>query len=444
MRDLLRIDTTNPGRPEGPAASLIERFFADRGIQARMFEPEPGRVSVAARVPGVNAAAPTLLLLSHLDVVAAGDLAAWDHGPLSADVDGGFIFGRGAIDDKGRSAVNAATLAVLANDPPPGDVLFVAAADEEEGGRLGVGWLQEHHPDVLDADFALGEGGGYRTTFSGRTLFTYAIAEKGAFRLTLTFGASGPGDLGHASVPSGENPAEEATRAVAHLTRTHWAWTRTEATEAMVREISASGSWFRRVGQRALGMPIVGPMILRRGVGMTDSQRRALHAMFHLTVTLTGLQSGHAASGIPTEARALFSVRYLPGTSREEVLEAIRDRLAGARIDPEVEVGQESHPRTAPATSLLATTIRTTMAELEPSSDLVPMLLPASTDLRLLDPRTVSYGFTPIRSIPAEDIARLAHGPNERIAIDDIRLGVEATVRIAHQLGLNEKYSVPE
>ena len=434
LRQLLRTDTTNPGKPEGPAASLVERFLAQHGVQTRRFEPEPERASVTARIAGTNADAPALLLLSHLDVVAAGDPESWKHGPLSAEIDSGFLYGRGAIDDKGRTAINAAVLAALVRDPPPGDVLFVAAADEEEGGALGVGWLRENHPDVLDADFALGEGGGYRIVFGGRNLLTYAIAEKGAFRLELTFGTPGLGG-GHASIPGGENAAEAAARAAVHLTRMRWAWTRTDATEAMLRRLSTSGPRLRRVGQRALGAPVVGAMLLRRGVGMTESQRRALHAMFHTTVTLTSLAAGHAAGGIPERASASFSVRYLPGASREEVLATIRNRLNDAGADPEIAVHHESQPRNAAPESRLAAALRETMGQLDPGSDLVPVLLPASTDLRHLHPRTVSYGFTPVRAVPGEEIARLAHGPNERIAIDDVRLGIEATLRIAQRLG---------
>ncbi len=88
-----------------------------------------------------------------------GDPGGWNHEPLSADLSDGFIHGRGAIDDKGRTAINPASIVSLHRDPSPSDVLFVAAADEEEGGALGVRWLMDSYPETLDADFALGEGG---------------------------------------------------------------------------------------------------------------------------------------------------------------------------------------------------------------------------------------------------------------------------------------------
>ena len=434
LRDVIRIDTTNPGRPEAPAATVLERFLDERGVPANLLEPQPGRTSVVARISGTEPRAPSLLLLSHLDVVPAGDPDIWDHGPFSGDVDSGFVYGRGAIDDKGRAAVNAAVLVALRRDPPPGDVLFVAAADEETGGELGVKWLREHHPNTLAATFALGEGGGYRGEFGGRAFYAYATAEKGAFGIQLTFRAQDPG--GHASVPGAENVAEAAAKAAVELTNMRWPWTRTQATVSTLRSFSAGGPLLGRVGPWALGLPVLGPLLLRRGIGMSEPQQQALHAMFHIITTLTSLESGRAHAGaMPNHAEVHFSVRYLPGTSPDDLAAAIGKRLARLGLDPEISIEHGVRPRTASPTSPLATAIRQTMAELDPTADLIPILLPASTDLRDLDPETVSYGFTPMRGITADEVPLLAHGPNERIAVADVGFGIEAVVRIAHRLG---------
>ncbi len=362
-----------------------------------------------------------------------GDPGGWNHEPLSADLSDGFIHGRGAIDDKGRTAINPASIVSLHRDPSPSDVLFVAAADEEEGGALGVRWLMDSYPETLDADFALGEGGGgYRTSMGDRDLYTYAIAEKGAFRLRLTFGSGAAG--GHASIRGAENPAEVSARVAVDLATMRWQWTPSDATSAMRQALSAKGPVLRRAGQRALGLPFLGPALLSRGVGMSETQRQALHAMFHTTAVLTTLRSGHAEGGIPHEAEALFSVRYPPSTSRDQVLVTIENRLRRHRVDPEISVEREVRPRTTPRSSLLASAITETMAELDPAADLIPVRLPASTDLRDLDPKTIAYGFTPMRGITANEVASTAHGSNERIAVDDIGFGIEATVRTAHKL----------
>ncbi len=433
LRNLLRIDTTNPGGPETPAAIAVQQFLTSHGVRSDVLEPVEGRASVTARVAGTDISAPTLLLLSHLDVVPTGDPRGWNHEPLSADLSDGFIHGRGAIDDKGRTAMNAASIVSLHQDPAPGDVLFVAAADEEAGGTLGVRWLMDHHPETLDADFALGEGGGYRTSMGNRNLYTYAIAEKGAFRLRLTFRSGATG--GHASIPGAENPAEVSARIAVDLATLRWPWIRSDATSAMLKALSNKGPVLLRAGQRALGLQFLGPALLGRGVGVSEAQRRALHAMFHTTVALTSLRSGHAEGGIPQEAEALFSVRYPPSASRNQVLVAINNRHRRAREYPEISDEREVRPRAAPPTSPLATAIMKTMDELDPTADLIPVLLPASTDLRDLDSRTVAYGFTPMRGITAEEVANTTHGVNERIAEGDIRFGVEATVRAAHHLG---------
>ena len=138
FRNLLHIDTTNPGVPEALAAIAVQQFLTSYGVRSDVLEPVDGRASVTARVAGTDISAPTLLLLSHLDVVLTGDPGGWNHEPLSADLSDGFIHGRGTIDDKGRTAMNAALIVSLHQDPAPGEVLFVAAADEEEGGTRGV------------------------------------------------------------------------------------------------------------------------------------------------------------------------------------------------------------------------------------------------------------------------------------------------------------------
>ncbi|MDA1095966.1 MAG: M20/M25/M40 family metallo-hydrolase, partial [Chloroflexi bacterium] len=148
LQTLIRINTSNPGHPEQPAAAFVTSFLAAGNVKARILANESGRASVVAKIDGTDAANyPSLLLLSHLDTVPVTHADLWSHGPFSGDIADGFVWGRGALDDKGRTAINAATIAALAVHPPPEDVLFAALADEEEGGTLGAAWLRNDHPE---------------------------------------------------------------------------------------------------------------------------------------------------------------------------------------------------------------------------------------------------------------------------------------------------------
>lgn len=431
LQGLIRIDTSNPGRPEGPAARLLAEFFERHGIEAHTLEPEPGRTSVAARVSGTTPDAPALLLLSHLDTVPVSGSEQWSHSPFSGDAIDGFIWGRGALDDKGRTAVNAAALVALAQKPAPGDVLFVAAADEEEAGENGVQWLRQTHPEVLSAPYALGEGGGFRSSLGQKDFYTYAVSEKGAFRAHLRLRSGG---TGHASVPGGTDLVRVAAKAATQLGSLSWPWTPTKAAKAMLRELTRGQPLTRQLGLQALASRPLGPVLLKSGLGLSPTQHEALQAMFHTTVAITTLSAGQGVSILPDEAEIDLSVRYLRPQDRDEAVRRIRHVLAKLSIQPEMTIDKEARVRSAPIESPLVAAMREAMASLDPGVSLVPTLLPASSDLRDLEEGTVAYGFTPMRGISADEVARLVHGRDERMAIDDIAFGIEATVETARRL----------
>ncbi|MBI4286806.1 MAG: M20/M25/M40 family metallo-hydrolase, partial [Chloroflexi bacterium] len=158
-----------------------------------------------------------------------------------------------------------------------------------------------------------------------------------------------------------------------------------------------------------------------------------LHALFHNTAVVAALRAGEASGAPPGQAEALFHVRYLAGATREEILAHLRRGLAGLAAQPELSIEGEVAPRSSPPDSPLATAIREVMGRLDPGVEILPAPMPASTDLRELE--AVAYGFTPMRRTPAQEVSRLAHGRNERLAVEDIALGIEATVEIARRLG---------
>ena len=432
LQALIRIDTTNPGRPEAPAAQLVADFLTRHGVETQTLGPEPGRTSAAARVPGTVPDAPALLLLSHLDTVPVTRPEDWRHGPVSGDIADGYVWGRGALDDKGRTAINAATMAALAQERPPGDVLFVAAADEEEAGEMGVRWLMREHPHLLAASYALGEGGGFRGTLGAKEFYTYALAEKGAMRVHLRFRG---GSTGHASVPGRVAIAEVAAQATLRLATLPWPWTPTDATAEMLKELRQGQPFLRRLALRALASRPLGPVLLRQGIGLSVEQRDALHAMFHTTVAVTTLSAGQGAGVLPDEAEVQLAVRYLRARDRDETIRRIRASVTDLQIQPEVTIDKEARPRSSPVNSPLAATIRQVMARLDPGVSLTPTLLPASSDLRELEKGVVAYGFTPMRGLTADQVTRLVHGRDERMAVADVAFGIAATTEIARQLG---------
>src|SRR3954447_9536539 len=180
LRDLIRIDTTNPPGGETAAATLLKDYLEASGVECELIARDPDRANLIARIPGTGDG-PSLALLGHTDVVPA-DPAGWTQPPFSGHLDeDGYVWGRGAIDMKNETASRAVTLAFLARAgfEPRGDLLLVAEADEENGtdegglaGALGAG-------PALAAHYVLNEGASERLTLAdGRTVVTINVGEK--------------------------------------------------------------------------------------------------------------------------------------------------------------------------------------------------------------------------------------------------------------------------
>ncbi|MBW2404359.1 MAG: M20/M25/M40 family metallo-hydrolase, partial [Deltaproteobacteria bacterium] len=178
-QQLLRIDTTNPPGNEQEAAELVAEELSSAGLEPMMLHSAPRRTNVVARLRGTGEK-PPLVLAAHLDVVEA-EPAAWKHPPFCGEVHDGCLWGRGAIDMKNMVAMSVAIMARLAREgvKPKRDLIFAAVADEEAGCRLGSLWLADNHADLIRAEFAIGEGGGFNIEVAGRTFFTVEVAEKG-------------------------------------------------------------------------------------------------------------------------------------------------------------------------------------------------------------------------------------------------------------------------
>src|SRR3954452_4938065 len=166
-RDLIRMNTVNwgGGRSEGEreAAEDLEARLSGIGLSPQLFESEPGRVSVVARVEGENPERPALVLHGHTDVVPA-DAGHWSVDPFGGEIRDGMLWGRGAVDMKDMDAMMITALGnVLASGRRPArDVVVAYFADEEAGGILGSHWLVDHHPGLFEgATEAVSEVGGY-------------------------------------------------------------------------------------------------------------------------------------------------------------------------------------------------------------------------------------------------------------------------------------------
>src|SRR5579883_1114973 len=214
LPELIRLDTTNPPGNESRVARYLKQVADREGIPAELLGDDPQRLNFVARLRGNGRKRP-LLLIAHSDVVPA-DRASWSVDPFAAIVKDGYIYGRGAEDDKQLLAAELAVMVDLHRRKVAldRDIVLLSEADEE-AGSLGATWIVEHAWPKIDAEFALNEYSYILPTSSGRPVFQIQTAEKVPTRFKMT----ARGTAGHGSLPRDDNPVEHLARAIDRLSR---------------------------------------------------------------------------------------------------------------------------------------------------------------------------------------------------------------------------------
>ena len=210
---VLRFDTSDPPGNERPAAEYLKQVLDREGIATEVFELEPNRLNVVARLKGNGSKRP-LLIMGHTDVVNV-DPAKWTFPPFSATRNGGYVYGRGTVDDKDNVAAALMTMLLLKRSGVPlaRDVIFLAEAGEEGTTRVGIQFMVQQHFSEIDAEYRLAEGGSVLRR-EGRVRYaSVQTAEKIPHGLQLT----ATGTAGHGSVPLETNSILKLTQAVAAL-----------------------------------------------------------------------------------------------------------------------------------------------------------------------------------------------------------------------------------
>ena len=421
--ELIRTNTTNPPGNETPAARVVAKRLEREGIRSEIIESAPGRGNIVARLPGSGAGRP-IVLLSHLDVVPA-DPKAWTHPPFDGVREAGVVWGRGALDCKGVTTIQLWTLIALKRSGAPlgRDVILVATADEETGGREGAGWLTANRPDlVAGAEFLLNEGDDIRKEDSGRVVVQVATAEKAPcwIRLTAT------GQAGHGSAPAPQTAVTRLVRAVDRLQQHQYPVRVTPAVAAYFAAIAPTEDEPLRSRYAHLERAVGDPAFLAE---FTRNPRH--NALIRNTLTPTVLSASTKVNVIPAEATAELDCRLLPGERPEPFLAEISRLIDddAVRVEPTLSFPASSSDPTSP----LVAAIRTVAAEEFPGAPVVPSVTTGFTDSHWFrDLGIASYGFVPF--VLTDDEAKTVHGADERVSVENLRGGVRRLVRILRAL----------
>jgi acetylornithine deacetylase/succinyl-diaminopimelate desuccinylase-like protein len=430
LRDLVRIDTTNPPGNEIEAARYLAHLLEPAGIETRIVESAPGRGNLIARLRGVGAGKP-LLLMGHLDVVSA-NRSEWRYPPFSGEVHDGFVWGRGTTDMKDMVAISAVILLALAGlgRPLQRDILFIASADEERGGRYGMGWLVKNMPAILDVACALNEGGGSAVQVGGKLFFTCQSAEKGLCRAAVT--ARGRG--GHASHPHQDIATLRLCRSLVRLGDGYLAGRASNTMSVALQTIAAAQS--DQAAARTASLLAQGRIIDALLAAGFDSQGiEHYRALFYDTVSVTGLRAGDPQSinVIPATATGYVDGRILPGQTRDGFERLLRQAL-GDEVDVQI-LPEQSGPGVESACDApICGTMATVMAERCDGATVIPWQCAGATDARHLIPLGIPvYGFVPARPLPEGIEDAGAHADNERLWLGNLHFSLEVLYDIVYR-----------
>jgi acetylornithine deacetylase/succinyl-diaminopimelate desuccinylase-like protein len=421
LQQLVRIPTVNTGsRPdtgnETLACDLLRSRLEPLGIAHEVHESAPGRGNLIARMgrPGGK----RLLCMSHTDVVPVEDETLWEHPPFSGTIDRGRVYGRGADDDKADVVAYCMAMVLLrrAGVELPGELVWLAAADEESGGRWGAGWVAEHFADAVRADVAVNEGGGVPVATRSGLIYPVSLGEKGRLEARVTR----RGRSGHASVPwRADNPVPVLAEAVQRIA-------------AYEPEIDVSHPYFRAVlAGLGLSQAPTAENIDRIADGLDDQALGSyLKAASRMTVTPTMLQAGVKSNSIPDRATLLCDVRALPGQDDAFVRRELEHVLQG--LDVNVDVDYTAVSNASPADSAFLGTIRSALGQALGDTEfkVIPSLTVGFTDSRFVRPLGAEvYGFAPHHP-EAERLRSGVHGNNEFMEIDSLMLRTKFAVAL--------------
>jgi acetylornithine deacetylase/succinyl-diaminopimelate desuccinylase-like protein len=432
LAQLIQINTTNPPGNEAAAAKYIAGILGKEGITPEVLEVAPGRSAVVARLRSSAISDPSraLLLVAHMDVVGA-ERSRWTVDPFGAVMKDGYMYGRGALDDKSMLAANLATIIALkrANAHLNRDVIFLATDDEEAGGDASIKTLIARNWDKFAAGYALNEGGEVVAKGGKVQYVAVQVSEKVAVNVAVI--AKGPS--GHASIPSKDNAVVHLAAAVAKI----------GAYQAPVHFTTVVRRYFE-------GLSAVSDDEIAKWMRSMETSDRGEHAqrvlsdanpewgsMMRDTIAPTILSAGVRANVIPGEARAMVNIRLLPG----DTIDVLVSALAKLVNDPQVRLEVQPNAGLAAPTSSLESDFYGVITKVASQdfggAPVLPYQSPWATDSSQLRLHNVqAYGLWPF-PVTDEDLKRM-HGDDERLSVASFNKGIAVLLHIVSDFAVTK------
>jgi acetylornithine deacetylase/succinyl-diaminopimelate desuccinylase-like protein len=426
-RELVEINTVTDTGDTGRAADAMAarlRAAGFEGADVQVFKPAPRKGNLVARLHGTGAHKP-ILLLAHLDVVAANP-ADWSLDPFKLTEKDGYFYGRGSGDDKYMAATFIANLIRYKREGfrPDRDIIVALETDEEilDADALGIQWLIANHRDLIDAEFALNEGGGVGLKNGKPIRNSIQTSEKVSFTYTLEVTDKG----GHSSVPNANNAIYRLAEGLARLAKFSFPVDLNATTRASFERTAERESPQTAADIRSALSANPDPAALAR-----LSANPGYNAQLRTTCVATMVEAGHAYNALPQSARATVNCRIMPNEPVDGVVATLGRVLADSPIAV-TPIGKPVLSLPSPLEEGLLSTIEKTSAEFWPGVPIVPVMSAGATDGSYLRNAGIpTYGHSGLAG-DVDDVR--AHGKDERVAVKSFFDGGEYLYRLVKRL----------
>ncbi len=424
LAELIKINTSNPPGNEQAAAIYVASVLEKEGLTPEVLEVAPGRSAVVARLRSSAVAEPSkaLLLVAHMDTVPV-DKSRWTVDPFGAVIKDGYLYGRGAVDDKGMLAANLAVFIELKRSMAHlnRDVIFLATDDEEAGGDASIRILIAKYWDKFAAGYAINEGGNVFVK-NGKVQY---IGVQASEKVAANIAVIARGTAGHASQPTKDNPVVHLAAAIEKIGNysapVHFTSIARRYFEGLAPlEDDEIGKWIRSMDTADRG---------EHAKRVVSDASPLWNAMLRDTIAPTVLTAGVANNVIPAEARANLNVRLLPGNT----IDAVMNELNKLVNDPQVRLEVQPNVGLAAPPSSLESDFYSVITKVTsqgfggaPALPFQSTWLTDSAQLRLHNVQ--AYGLVPF-PLAQEDLKRM-HGDDERILLGAFDKGVDVLMKI--------------
>lgn len=429
FKEMIEINTVHPNGDNtalanAVAARLKAAGFAEKDVEVVVPADGPKKGNLIARLRAAQPSKKPVLLLAHIDVVDARK-EDWSDGidPFKLTEKGNYYYGRGVLDDKAMAAIFVANLLRLKAEgfKPQRDIIVALTADEEGGSHNGVAYLLKNRRELIDAEFALNEGGG--GTYRDGKPFAQNVQVSEKMFLNFDFEATNPG--GHSSVPQRDNAIYDLSLALGNLSKFDFPVALNFVTRMNFTRLAAVES-----GELADAMSA-----LARNQA-TDAQLKTVSAiprynsLLRTTCVATRLDAGHADNALPQRARATVNCRLLPKEDPEFVRSELQ-KLAGDRVKVTAR-GQARASEPSDTEHPAYKTIARVSESMWPGVTVIPVMSTGATDgSRLRNDGIPTFGTS---GIFVEFGEVRIHGKDERVPIKSLYQGQEYLYRLMKAL----------